>query len=352
LENRIRRPWFDRWVRNPARIVPQMEMPSVQIPVSGVLDGKLDDQLNAVWHVLNLPGFQPPLPNPIRPLRHSGNRRGAEPIILTDILQHGDQTRIKPFLTGLSNRHSVLFDLGIGALAQWSAGDVARQHTRGKDWFWEPAGAVVVDTGLKQPDLSLILEGRELAPSPLGQFLTEADAWQTDGASVGLDYRLKFASSGSATRSVAAVRSDAERGNEKAVVVHVHRKWAPSTAGFIQELSLTGVPAGAKVRLYLLGAEHAAKVSRAADGRTIRLGDRFASRIVLAEPDNQKFAEDARPLILSPDDKSAVRIVLRYESDIPIDRYPELPQSQGVARKGEPVEVAPGFRGERLLLPP
>ena len=26
---RVRREWFDRWVRNPARIVPQMEMPSI-----------------------------------------------------------------------------------------------------------------------------------------------------------------------------------------------------------------------------------------------------------------------------------------------------------------------------------
>ena len=37
--------WFDRWVRNPARIVPRMEMPSVQMPVGGVLDDHLDDQL-------------------------------------------------------------------------------------------------------------------------------------------------------------------------------------------------------------------------------------------------------------------------------------------------------------------
>ena len=156
LERRIRRPWFDRWVRNPARIVPRMEMPSVQIPVSGVLDGKLDEQLDAVWHVLNLPGFEPPLPNPIRTLRHSGNHLDAEPIVLTDILQHGKQTRIKPFLVGLANRHNVLFDLETGSLSQWRVGDLARQHTRGKAWFWEPAGSVILDTGFTEPDLSLV----------------------------------------------------------------------------------------------------------------------------------------------------------------------------------------------------
>ncbi len=331
LERRIRWPWFDRWVRNPARIVPRMEMPSVQIPVAGVLDGKLDEQLQAVWHVLNLPGFEPPLPNPIRILRHSGNQHSAEPIVLTDLLEKGKQRRIKPFLTGLTNRHNVLFDLEIGALAQWSVGDVAWQHTRGKSWFWEPAGAVVLDTALMQPDLSLNIAGRDLPARPLGQFLTEADAWQTEGTSVCLYYRLK---------------------NEDGSLIHVRRKWVPSAAGFTQELALEGVPAGAKVRLHLLSAERAVKTSRPRDGRTICLGDRFASRIVLAEPVDEKFPEDRQSLLLSPNDKGALRIVLHYESDIPIDHFPEAPQPPTVARKGEPVEVAPGLTGVRLPLPP
>ncbi len=32
---RIRHEWFNRWVRNPARIVPRMEMPAIEIPVGG-----------------------------------------------------------------------------------------------------------------------------------------------------------------------------------------------------------------------------------------------------------------------------------------------------------------------------
>ncbi len=331
LQRHIRKPWFDRWVRNPARIVPRMEMPSVQIPVAGVLDGKLDDQLDAVWHVLNMPGFEPPLPNPIRTLRHSGNHRNAEPIVLTDILEHGKQTRIKPFLVGLANRHNVLFDLETGALAQWSAGDLARQHTRGKAWFWEPAGAVVLDTEMTKPDLSLIIDGRDLAARPLGQFFTEADAWQTEAASVCLSYRLK---------------------TEGASLLHIRRSWTPSPAGFTQQLSLEGVPTGAKVRLHLLSAERAAKASRTAEGSIIQLGDRFASRIVLAEPTDQEFAENVQSLLLSPDKKGTLHIVLRYESAIPIDRFPETPQPPSAAHKGAPVEVGPGFTGVRLALPP
>ncbi|HTU18402.1 MAG TPA: hypothetical protein VMG10_10115 [Gemmataceae bacterium] len=339
LERRIRRPWFDRWVRNPARIVPRMEMPSVQIPVTGVLDGKLDDQLDAVWHVLNLPGFQPPLPNPIRILRHSGNHLDAEPIIVTDLLHHGEQTRIEPFLVGLANRHNALFDMAIGGLSQWRVGDVSRQHTRGKSWFWEPAGNLVLDTGFTEPDLSLSIEGRDLSARPLGQLITEADAWQTEGASVALHYRLKFA-------------IPTREGGETKTNLRVRRKLTPQPAGFIQELTLEGVPSGAKVRLNLLSANSAATTTCAADGRTLRLGDRFASRIVLAEPAEAKLAADGRHLLISADKKGVVRLVLCYESNIPVDRLPEIPQAPAAARKGEPVEVAPGFRGERLPLPP
>src|SRR5205823_10477850 len=113
----------------------RMEMPSVQIPVSGVLNDKLDDQIAAVWHVLNLPNFEPPQPNPIRILRHDGHDPSAEPLVITDVLQHGSALLIKPFLLGLANRHNVLLDLESSRLALWTVGDVAVQRTKGKSWF-------------------------------------------------------------------------------------------------------------------------------------------------------------------------------------------------------------------------
>ena len=344
LGRRIRRPWYDRWVRNPARIVPRMEMPSVQVPVAGVLDGKLDDQLAAVWHVLNLPGFEPPLPNPIRTLRHSGNAATAEPLLLTDILQQGGKTWLKPFLVGLANRHNLLFDLETGALARWSIGDTARQGTKGKAWFWELAETTVLDTGLGDPDLTLAIGQRELSATPLGQFLTESDGWQTDGPSLTLRYRLKFAlpASGSETPRFAILR--------------VRRKLTPfpgskAASGWIQELGLEGVPIRSRVRLHLMAETAARKASCAEDGRSLRLGDQFASRIDLIEPARVKFAGDGASLLLTPDDRGAIRVVLHYLSEIPVDRFAQTPQPPAAARKPEPVEVAPGFRGERLPLP-
>jgi mono/diheme cytochrome c family protein len=340
LERRIRRLWFDRWVHNPARIVPRMEMPSVQIPVAGVLDGKLDEQLNAVWHVLNLTGFEPPQPNPIRILRQSGNKSDAEPMVLTDVIQDGGKTRIKPFLVGLANRHNVLIDLETGSLSRWMIGDVARQRTKGKAWFWEPAGTTVLDTTLASPDVSLTLDGRDLPLQPLDQFVTEADTWQFNGPSVELRYRLKFA----------LPASDRE---SKPALLQIRRRLVPLTtapAGFAQRLSVDRIPAGAKVRLRLLSADAARKTTRSDDGRTLHLGDRFVSQIVLREPAGAKFSMDGTELLLTPDDDGNARVLLHYQSDIPLDRFPEAAEPAAVARKGEPVEVAPGFIGERLPL--
>jgi mono/diheme cytochrome c family protein len=341
LDRRLRRPWFDRWLRNPARIVPRMEMPSVQIPVPGVLDGKLDDQVAAVWHVLNLPGFEPPPPGPIRVFRHHGHDAAAAPLVLTDILQHGGKELVKPFLVGLANRHNVVLDLESAGLAIWTVGDAARQRTKGKTWFWELAGAPILAPAITGPDVALTVGDRELSAQSPGQFVTEADAWQAEGPGLELRYRLRFGVPGSGTETV---------------TLQVRRKLTPlpadpadPAAGFAQELRAGPVPSGVRLRLRVLSPQAAGKAERSADGRTLRLGDRFSSRIVLWEPAGATFSEDSTGVLLTPDEQGTVRAVLHYRSEIPIDRFPE-PTPLSAVGKAEPVEIAPGFTGERLPL--
>ena len=77
--------------------------------------------------------------------------------MLTDLLQHRDHTLIKPFLVGLANRHNVLLDLEAGGLALWTVGDTARQRTQGQELVLGAGRhAVILDTGLTEPDLSLV----------------------------------------------------------------------------------------------------------------------------------------------------------------------------------------------------
>lgn len=144
LGERIRKPWFDRWVRNPARIIPRMEMPAVQLAVRGVLHDDVNEQLAAVWNVLNEPGFTPPLPNPVRIVR-SRNVPGLKepPHVLTDVFVVDGETYVSPIVIGLPNRHNILFDLEHNRLAAWWTGDTALERTKGKSWYWEPGGAVI-----------------------------------------------------------------------------------------------------------------------------------------------------------------------------------------------------------------
>jgi hypothetical protein len=171
-----------------------------------------------------------------------------------------------------------------------------------------------------------------LAPGLLGQFVTEVDQWQTDGPGFALHYRLMFE-------------------NSQSVTLPVRRKLTPLADGFAQELSVGSLPGGAKLRLQVLSPEAAGRTKRSPDGRTVHLGDRFASRIAVREPASAKFSDDGSVVLLIPDETGNAHIVLHYQSEIPIDHLPEIPLPPAVARKGDPVEVAPGFVGERLPLP-
>ncbi|GAB5402962.1 MAG: hypothetical protein Aurels2KO_11930 [Aureliella sp.] len=140
LGKRVRADWFYRWVRNPARIVPRMEMPAIQNAARGLLDDSLDKQLDALWTSLNDPDFVPPKPNPTTVVRASNTGPSSEPIhVLTDVFEHEDKTYLRPIVIGLHNRQNVMIDLERAEVAMWWSGDTAFQRTRGKTWYWEPA---------------------------------------------------------------------------------------------------------------------------------------------------------------------------------------------------------------------
>jgi hypothetical protein len=300
---------------------------------------------------LNLQGFEPPAPNPIRTLRQSGTAAAAEPLVITDLVRHGDKTLLRPFLVGLGNRHNVLLNLEVGSLALWAVGDSARQRTKGKNWFWELAGTPVLETKLTEADIALMVAGPNLgaglAPRPRGQFITEVDAWQTQGAGLLLQHRLTFNVPGQ------------QGGENKTVTLQVERRLTPlwkdktqPASGFAQELSIGPVPTGGQIRLRLVSPGAAASARLSADGRLLDLGDRSSPcRIVLREPTGAKLAKNGADLLLAPDNRGTVHVVLHYLAELPLDQFPQLPQVPATAPKGSTVEVAPGFQGQRLPLP-
>ncbi len=258
----VRREWFQRWVRNPARLVPQMEMPAVVQPVRGVLDGRLDEQLAAVWFVINHGDFTPPPPAALRVVRRSNLPGSAErAAVLTDVIEVGGRTFVKPLVIGLANRHNVLFDLATGRLAAWWLGDTAAQQTPGKSWRWQAGGTQLLrvaeaDSPEETSELLLVDGDKRLSPERDGQYLTAFDRFEhTRDGGITFAYRLRFEVGGS-RRVVRLVDEFAPLANEGRF------------SGFRRRIEIEGIPPGTKAEFAAL----AGKVELNDDGRTARRG--------------------------------------------------------------------------------
>ena len=149
MGQRLRPRFFMRWMQNPIRVLPGIEMPAIRKPVAGVLDDSLPQQIATLWKALADPEFSPPtvvsrfeqivtvLP-------------GERPRVIRDVFTIGDKKNrdsvARAFAVGFSNGHSALIDLDSFNLRQWTIGEFARQRTEGKSWFWDMAGIPVFES--------------------------------------------------------------------------------------------------------------------------------------------------------------------------------------------------------------
>jgi mono/diheme cytochrome c family protein len=334
LGKRIRRAWFDRWVRNPARIVPRMEMPAIQVPARGVLGDKLDAQLAAVWHVLNAPGFEPPPAGPIRVARHLGD--DTPPIVITDVIEIEKRLLVRPVTIGLANRHNMLFDFSGNQLVGWWLGDTALQQTRGKSWYWEPAGANFFTGELGRGSEAVLLsdDGRPLTSVPqAGDSLTELDWFDTSDGAVELAYRLRFADG--AERISLRVKQRFSMLND-ANGQGVRRRW-----------EIAGLPADHRLQLRILPAGHAAP--RVSHGVLIASYGRFYLEARTAAAVDRMPTDGC--LILEPPKKgdTVFREVDYVTSEVPPAAAASPPSQSLLAAD---LSVVPGFEAVQLPLPP
>jgi glucose/arabinose dehydrogenase/cbb3-type cytochrome oxidase cytochrome c subunit len=339
IGTRVRREWFDRWVRNPARIVPQMEMPSVQQAVRGVLSAQLDDQLSAVWRVLNREDFTPPNPSALRVVRRANlpdQRESA--VVLTDVIEVGGRDFIKPLVIGLDNRHNVLVDLATSRLAAWWIGDAARQQTRGKTWYWE-AGMpqlLPVDNSDDAPgDLTLIVDGQPVAPQRVGQFTTEFDTVDHIGSSLQFTHRLHFAI------------------DNHPAVIRVSQTFAPLPAdaagrsGFRRTINIEGGPQTTHWQLAAL--PKGAAIAR--NGRSAMLtGPRGSVEVAISDdaPTEMRFKPTSHDVAVEfATNNQSASCSLDYRCEAVPDQFAPLP---AIDRTLEPQELAvvPGFDAVRL----
>lgn len=350
IGNRVRRPWFDRWVHNPARIVPQMEMPSVQQSVRGVLDGKLDRQLAAVWQVLNRRDFTPPSPSALRVVRRANipdlNERAA---VVTDLVDIGDRQFVRPLVIGLANRHNVLFDLASNRLAAWWLGDTAREQTRGKSWYWEAGMPQLLAVQKKDgphaaSELALLQGDRRILPVSDSDYLSEFDSFEHVSGGVHFSQRLHFGVSQAATewsveQTFTTLPSEAPTGH----------------SGFRRRVAIGATRADARAQLVVLPGT----VAIDAEGRTATLhsgggsnvpGQRGAAlQVVLQSPAGARLIKTADgaaiTLPLSPETNTVCE--LYYLADVVADQFAPLPQPDRSLTRQD-LKVVPGYEAVRL----
>jgi mono/diheme cytochrome c family protein/glucose/arabinose dehydrogenase len=340
---RIRRAWFDRWVRNPARIVPRMEMPAIEIPVPGVLDDALADQLAAVWHVLNRPGFTPPAAGALRVVRTRNMSDEPEPAaVLTDVLRVDKRAFVRPLVLGLPNRHSVLFDCEENRLAGWWLGDVARERTEGKRWFWEPGGTHVLAIASRgASELTIRQSGRVRDPIRSRQCAAELDAWRHVPGGVAFDYRLAFDSAGEGHRCELHVTQ----------TVNAIPANTPNVRnGFRRRIEIQRAPADVEIQWRLLPADVAGRIQ----GQSFTTTDGAAGQVTvrLVEPAAALAVEAGSPVarLVANRDAKVIIFEAEYTSEVAADRYPtRLPAP--AARPAVQLACVPGFDGIRLPLP-
>ncbi|GIW94549.1 MAG: hypothetical protein KatS3mg110_2590 [Pirellulaceae bacterium] len=333
LGQRIRRPWFERWVRNPARIVPRIEMPAIQTPVPGVLDDQLDRQLAAIWNVLNRREFRPPEPNPVRVVRKANlPDLGERSTIITDVIQADGQRFVQALLIALPNRHNVLLDLGEVRLAGWWIGDAARQRTLGKTWFWEAGSSSHVVPGDPRPAWTLRHAGRSFEPQRQGQFLTWFDSVEHVDHGVLVRYRLVFPSAM----------------GQSPHVVRIEERFLPvweGAAGFERLVRVSSIPPDTELVFRpWQGTVRTAATQQANPPVRWQIDERGA--VWYDSPTaGARWLPDGS-LVLSPSGESLV-VRLRYQARLPVDQF--APQPTAIrARSPQPLPVVPGFRAVRL----
>jgi mono/diheme cytochrome c family protein len=334
LGGHVRRAWFNRWMHDPARIVPQMEMPAVRQPIRGVLDGDLARQLGAVWHVLDRPGFTPPAPGALRAVRRSNLRDSRErAAVLTEVIELGDRPIVKPLVIGLSNRHNILFDLATARLAAWWIGDTARQQTRGKSWHWEAGAGQLLPFG-KSPSAPCdiqVTRGDVVSGVLIGQYITEVDWWEHVPDGIRFEYRLHFPPA----TGLPPVRVMQE-------FTVPNREQMNKQSGFARKIEIANLPVDADVKIQTLPAGASIDDKR----RSATLQTAGARIEVVLRSDGASFQSDASVIPSKPSGAS-FRCELAYQTDAKVDQFLPPPTIDRSVTRAE-LAVVPGFDAVRL----
>ncbi|MFV0443239.1 MAG: PA14 domain-containing protein [Planctomycetaceae bacterium] len=333
IGQRVREEFYYRWTRAPLRVVPGMEMPSYEErPVKGLLDGNVHAQLSALWKGLNDPRFEAPT-NPSQVEQLLTVLPGAPPRVLRDVFtvskENGGGNVPRSFAIGFDNGHSLLFDLDQACVRDWTFGDFAHQRTEGKSWYWDLAGAPVVQGLPTRPEF-VLQQGDQWIP------LTSA----ADGRGAVLE---NYSADGEGNTFTVGVRYHLSVAGNSQHTVHVLERWRaqPLKSGRTaveRRVSVIGKTMTGAV--YLVPAAVDARLLNARielTGETTACGE-FGAGVQV-------------PIVSSPqnasDDSPVPAAVVAYTADYGTRPSEATPRPE-FPRNTSPVTTAPGFDGVRL----
>lgn len=335
MSQRLERHWFDRWVRDPARMVPNMEMPSIRIPVHGVLDDDLDRQLAAIWKVADVEGFTPPRAEPERIAAQISFDKSNEPIWIRDTVRTANRRWISPLIIGLSQRQNGMWDDQSGALGAWWLGDVARQYTEGKTWYWAPGGTLIFERDAEDTEWSLESGSRWINSEARHQFRSDAADWSNEGHRFHSSHSLYFESTeASLTQEWSSLleRDEMQRG---------------IASGIRREVALSGLPASSRMMWKGIPSSQSIHLTDAnLDHARIESSIPWELRI---ESTSEHAFQDGH-WIFRADESGQIRFTATYltqlipDVGVPIAEVDDAPASA----TNESDRAIPGFHGERL----
>jgi mono/diheme cytochrome c family protein len=358
MGRRLRSRYFLRWMANPIRVVPGIEMPQLRKPVDRGLNESLGQQIAELWKALADPRFVPPTVVS-RYEQVAALLPGDRPRVIRDVfLAEGSPVgagTARAIAVGFGNGHSLLLDLDSGRLVNWTAGEFARQRTEGKSWFWDLAGVPLAKFGraLAEGEFLLRLKaGDKLLPPVRDESRTvELLSVEETGNDVIVRLRLHFLGSGAAGDGAAAgtdfvpqsphspVTAWSPRRGLEPVVLRISLtaiSGSSMEAGVAMKYELESAPAGSVIEC------QGWELPRGSDGQEllqeVLVADESGAALPVAPADG--------PLQLA----AGKTLWRRLTAKLPAVGFspPPVPPLKAQA---ESIDCVPGFQGERLPLP-
>jgi cytochrome c2 len=353
MGRRLRARYFLRWMQNPIRVVPGIEMPQLRKPVDRGLNETLGQQIAELWKALADPRFVPPTVVS-RYEQIAAVLPGERPRVIRDVfLAEGSPIgsgTARALAIGFGNSHSVLLDLDSGRLVEWRAGEFARQRTEGKSWFWDLAGVPLAafGRGAAEGEFLLRLAGQGTWHQPVrdevrtAELLTVMDKPAEVVLRLRLHYETERASEG----------APADKGSPHASAT----AWSPRSglASVVLRITLSAITESATGA----GIELKYELESAPVGSQLQCASwnlpRSAAGLTIAQQVLAGSDDGISPAPVTEGDRlelTAGRVLLRrFTASLPAVPF-SPPTVPPLASRLESVDCVPGFSGERLPLP-